>query len=290
MPRAIWKGSISFGLVLVPISLYSAEDRSEDIHLSMLDSRDLSPIGYKRINKQTGEEVSWGQIVKGYEYEKGEYVLLNDEDFRQANVEATQTVEIIDFVAADAIPPTYFDKPYYLEPLKRGEKGYALLREILRRTNRVGIARVVLRSKEHIAALLPQGDMLVLDLLRYHYELRDPSQYKIPHETLAALKISDRELEMAERLVEDMVVDWDPERYRDEYHDDLMRRIDEKIQAGETKTLTAPSEGAPVQGAEVVDLMSLLKQSVEQKQKARGAPPRAAKKTARKKRSTRKRA
>lgn len=269
MPRVIWKGSISFGLVHVPISLYSAEARGEELHLSMLDSRDLSPVGYKRINKTTGEDVTWDQIVKGYEYEKGEYVVLDEEDFRQANVEATQTVEIVDFVSQDEIPVTYFDRPYYLEPLKKGEKGYALLRETLRRTQRIGIAKVVLRAREHIAALLPHRNALVLNLLRYAYELRDVDDLKLPTADLAELRISDKELAMAERLVKDMVVDWEPEKYRDEYRDDLMRLIENKLSAGQTQVGTARGEAPPTRTADVVDLMSLLKKSVEAKERPR---------------------
>ncbi len=268
MSRVIWKGSISFGLVHVPIGLYAAESPNE-LHLSMLDNRDMSPVGYKRINKSTGEDVSWGDIVKGYEYEKGEYIVLGEEDFRQANVEATQTVEIVDFVDAAEIPLPYYDKPYYLEPMRKGEKGYALLREALRRTRKVGIAKVVLRSRERLAALLPWGEMLVLELLRYADELRDPAALKVPGDDLAALRISDKELDMAERLIDDMVVDWQPQKYHDAYRDDLMRLIDEKVRHGELKGAAPVGEAPPPPSADVVDIMSLLKKSVEQKHKTR---------------------
>lgn len=292
MPRVIWKGSISFGLVHVPISLYSAEARGEEIHLSMLDSRDMSPVGYKRINKTTGEDVAWDQIVKGYEYEKGEYVVLDEEDFREANVEATQTVEIVDFVSRDEIPLVYFDRPYYLEPLKKGEKGYALLRETLRRTQRIGIAKVVLRAREHIAALLPYRNALVLNLLRYAYELRDVDDLKLPNADLSELRISDKELDMAERLVKDMVVDWEPEKYRDEYRDDLMQLIEQKISAGKTRVGAARGEARPTHTADVVDLMSLLKKSVEEKERPRsaGSGGTGKKTSSRKKKSAKKRA
>lgn len=293
MPRVIWKGSISFGLVHVPISLYSAEERSKEIHLSMLDSRDMSPVGYKRINKTTGEDVAWDRIIKGYEYDKGEYVVVTEDDFRAANVEATQTVEIVDFVSPDEIPLIYFDRPYYLEPLKKGEKGYALLRETLRRTKRVGIAKVVLRAREHIAALLPYQDALVLNLLRYAYELRDVRDLKLPDSDLEGLRISDKELAMAERLVEDMVVPWTPDKYQDEYHDDLMRLIEQKITAGETQAVAAGDKSKPARrSADVVDLMSLLKKSVEEKERPRAGQSRntAKKTTSRKKRSAKKRA
>lgn len=268
MARAIWKGSISFGLVQVPISLYSAEKRNE-LKLSMLDRRNVAPVGYKRINKATGEDVPWDEIVKGYEYEKGDFVLLGEEDFRKANIEATQTVEILDFVEAGEIPWTYFDKPYYLEPDKRGKKGYALLRETLRRTGKVGIARVVLHTREHLAALIPQGDMLVLDLLRFHDELRDPAEFSVPGGELEELGVSPKELEMAQRLVDSMVEPWEPDRYHDRYREDLLERIEEKIRAGQTHEIEAPPREEARPRAEVIDLMSQLKRSVEETQKER---------------------
>lgn len=268
MARAIWKGSISFGLVQVPISLYSAETRNE-LKLSMLDRRNVAPVGYKRINKATGEDVPWDEIVKGYEYEKGDFVLLGEEDFRKANVEATQTVEILDFVEAGEIPWTYFDKPYYLEPDKRGKKGYALLRETLKRTGKVGIARVVLHTREHLAALIPQGDMLVLDLLRFHDELRDPAEFSVPGADLEELGVSPKELEMAQRLVESMVEPWEPERYHDRYREDLLQRIEEKVRAGQTHEIEAPPREEARPRAEVIDLMSQLKRSVEETRKQR---------------------
>ena len=268
MARVIWKGSISFGLVHVPISLYSAEKRNE-LKLSMLDRRDMAPVGYKRINKNTGEDVPWDDIVKGYEYEKGDYVLLGEEDFRQANVEATQTVEILDFVDAGQIPLTYFDKPYYLEPDKRGKKGYALLRETLQQTGRAGIARVVLHTREHLAALIPLGEMLVLDLLRFQDELRDPAEFSVPTGDLEELGVSKKELDMARRLVESMVEPWQPERYHDQYREDLLHRVEDKIRAGETHEIEKPPKEAARPTAEVIDLMSQLKRSVEQTEKQR---------------------
>lgn len=269
MARVIWKGSISFGLVHVPIALYSGEER-EELDLTLLDRRDLSPVGYKRYNKNTEQDVSADQIVKGYEYEKGQYVLLGEEEFREANVDATQTIEIVDFVAAAAVPVMYFDRPYYLEPLKRGEKGYGLLREILRRTGRVGIAKVVLRTREYIAAVLPYDKVLVLDLLRYAHELRQPRELNVPGEDLAALGIRDKEIELGERLVESMVSPWQPEKYHDEYRDDLMRVIEAKIEAGETKVLYAPKPVEMPRGAEIIDLMAALKRSVAETEKTRG--------------------
>jgi len=273
MPRTIWKGSISFGLVNIPVALYPGEQRDE-LHFTLLDSRDMSPVGYKRINKRTGEEVAWEQIVKGHEYDKDQYVVLGDEEFRRANVRATQTIDILDFVKAGEVPFLYFDRPYYLEPVQRtGEKGYALLRETLKRTGRVGIATVVLRNRQHLAMVAPYRQTLTLNLLRFHNELREPSEVKVPGSDLAALRISKREIEMAERLVQDMAARWEPEKYRDEYRADLMRVVEEKIAAGKTLELERPAKGEPAAGGQVIDFMTLLKRSVEAKEKERAKEP-----------------
>lgn len=270
MPRTIWKGSISFGLVNIPVALYPGEQRDE-LHFTLLDSRDMSPVGYKRINKRTGEEVAWEQIVKGHEYDKDQYVVLGDAEFKRANLKATQTIDILDFVKAGDVPFLYFDRPYYLEPVQRtGEKGYALLRETLKRTGRVGIASVVLRNRQHLAMVAPHQEMLTLNLLRFHNELRDPSEVKAPGTDLAALRITKREIEMAERLVEDMAARWEPEKYHDEYRADLMRVVEEKIAAGKTLELETPAKGEAGGGGQVIDFMTLLKRSVEEKEKERG--------------------
>jgi DNA end-binding protein Ku len=271
MPRVLWKGAISFGLVHVPVSLYPAT-RSESLSFDMIDKRDFSPVGYKRYNKRTGEEISRENIVKGYEYEKGEYVVVTDEDFKQANVEATQTVDIVAFVDAAAVAPYYYDTPYYLEPGKRGEKGYTLLREVLRRTGRVGIANVVIRSKQHLAALIPLERMLLMNTLRFAHEIRPASELNLPEEGLNGL--SEKEVAMAERLVDDMTEkSWDPTQYKDTYTADLMAQIEKKIQSGETHAITPASadEAEPRKGAEVIDLVSLLRRSLEKKGK--GAEP-----------------
>ena len=269
MSRVIWKGSISFGLVNVPVSLYSGEQRDE-IHFHQLDKRSLSPIGYQRVNKDTGEEVPRDEIVKGYEHEKGDFVLVSDDELQQANPEATQTVEITDFVEGDSIPLMYFDKPYYLEPQKRAEKGYMLLRETLRRTGKVGIARVVLRTRQYLAALVPVGNALVLEMLRYDYELRKPQEFNLPAEDLETYGVSDREVEMAERLVEGMAGEWQPEKYRDEFREDVLHLIDEKVRSGKTHEIGVGPPRPERRRAEVVDLMALLKQSVEKTEKERG--------------------
>lgn len=290
--RVIWKGSISFGLVHIPVALYSGEQRDE-LNLSMLDRRDASPVGYKRINKNTGKEVPWEHVVKGYEYDKGEFVLLEQEDFEKANVEATQTVEIFGFVERGEIPFTYYSRPYYTEPINKGEKVYALLREALKTSGKIGIAKVVLRQREHLAALAAEGDMLVLEILRFHYELRDPAQFSVPGGELSDLGISKKELDMAQRLVDDMSAEWTPEQYEDEYRQDLLALIEEKLNEG---TVKAAGGGKPAQpkSAEVIDLMALLKRSVEEQGKdGRGkggtkGGTKGGKKTAKKKSSSKK--
>lgn len=273
MPRVLWKGAISFGLVHVPVSLYPAT-RSESMSFDMLDKRDFAPVGYKRYNKKSGEEVPWNDIVKGYEYEEGQYVVVTDEDFRQANVKATQTVEIVSFVEAGTVAPYYFETPYYLEPGKRGEKGYALLRDVLARTGRIGIAQVVIRSRQHLAALMPVERMLVLNTLRYADEIRDTKELTFP-EVGKASGVTDKELQMAERLMEDMSEPWKPGQYKDTYHDDLMARIEQKIKSGETHVVTPEGEEpaeAP-QSAEVIDLAALLRRSLERKGRGKSEEP-----------------
>ena len=264
MPRGLWKGAISFGLVNVPVELFSAEKRSTELDLTLLDKRDLGPVGYKRYNKASGEDVPWAEIVKGYEYEDGKYVVLSEEDFRRANVEASKTVEIVAFVERGEILPAYFETPYYLVPGKRGEKAYALLRETLKKAGKLGIATVVIRTRQYLAALLPQGDFLVLNTLRYAAELRAPEELGVPAASLKGPKVSAKEIELALRLVEDMADDWKPEAYKDTYREDLLARIEQKVKAGQTEEITQPEKdkrGAEG-GAEVIDLMALLRKSV----------------------------
>ena len=264
MARAIWKGNISFGLVNIPVGLFSASSPDE-LSFRQLDKRNMSPIGYRKYNKNTGEDVDGDEIVKGYEYESGHYVVLSDEDLRRANPEKTQTVEITDFVDLDDIEAVYFDKPYYLAPTGKNKKAYALLREALKRTGKVGIAKVVIRSREYLSAVVPQGDVLVLEILRYPHEIRPADDLEVPRGELKELGINERELEMAERLVEGMTAEWDPAKYQDTYRDDLMQLIQQRIESGQTD---APDE-TPVEEIEagekgdVIDIMALLKRSVE---------------------------
>jgi DNA end-binding protein Ku len=276
MARALWKGAIQFGLVNIPVELYPAEDR-KSFKFSMLDKRDLSPVGYKRYSKKSGKEVEWSNIVKGYEYEKDQYVVLSDEDFRRANVKATQTIDIQAFVPADEVPLEYFETPYFLAPGPRGQKVYALLRETLRATKRIAIAQVVIRTTQHLAAVVVHDRALMLETLRYPDELREASGLDLPAEGLKAAGVSPKEVELAKRLVDDMTEPWKPGEFKDTYHEDLMARIKEKIKQGQTKEITAPSkEGEERPRAQVIDLADLLKQSLARKGGARPASRKAA--------------
>ncbi|MEO7726623.1 MAG: Ku protein [Burkholderiales bacterium] len=263
MARSIWKGVITFGLVSIPVELFSAEDRKE-FKFSMLDKRDFSPVGYKRYSKESGKEVEWANIVKGYEYEKGQYVVLSDEDFKRANVKASRTIEIQSFVSTDEVSPEFFDTPYYLVPGERGEKVYGLLRETLRSSNRMAIAQFVLRTGQHLAAVRPVGRALMLFTLRYADELRGTSGLELPAAGMKAAHVTAKEVDLAKRLIDDMTEKWQPASFKDTYHDDLMRRIKEKIKKGETKEITKPGdedEGEP-RSSNVIDLAALLKQSL----------------------------
>ena len=261
MARGLWKGAISFGLVNVPVELHSAKRRASELDMTMLDKRDLAPVGYKRVNKATGKEVPWAEVVKGYEYQNDKYVVLSDEDFRRANPEAAKTVDIQAFVELADIAPQYFETPYYLIPGKRGEKAYALLRDTLKKAGKAGIATVMIRTKQYLAALIAQDELLVLNTLRYHDELKKASDFDIPD-----VKVSAKEMDMAMRLVDDMADKWQPARYKDTFKDDLLKRIEEKVDAGQTEEITEPAKGArEPKSADVVDLMSLLKKSIEKK-------------------------
>jgi DNA end-binding protein Ku len=275
MPRALWKGSISFGLVNIPVGLFPATEREDQLKFTQLDRKSMSPIGYRRYAKNTGDEVAYEDIVRGYEHEPGQYVILDDADFEKANVKASHTVEILDFVDASQIEPMFFESPYWLAPTQANSKGYALLRETLRRTGKVGIARVVIRTREHLGAVIARGPMLVLEILRYAYELRRPDDLEVPGDDLKELGVSEKELRMAEMLVAQMVEDWTPEKYKDTYRDDLLARIREKVAAGEMETVTAGAveEAAEEAGSNVVDIMDLLKRSVERAGKAKAEEP-----------------
>lgn len=272
MPRTIWKGAITFGLVNIPVALRAAS-RDRSLDFDWLDRRDMAPVGYKRINKRTGEAIASEDIVKGYEYENGQYVLMTDEDFKRANPRATQSVDILAFVDVREITPDYFVTPYYLEALRRGEKGYALLREVMRRSGRVGVASVVMHSKQHLAALLVQGPWLKLNTMRFPDELLPPHEMvEVDDKALGDLSgAAGRELDMAQRLVDEMTVAWNPSAYRDTYREDLLKRIEARIEAGETHELApAVAETAP-EGAQIIDLMTALRESLARKGAEKGA-------------------
>jgi DNA end-binding protein Ku len=265
MARSMWKGAISFGLVHIPVEMYPAVS-DKGLDLTMLDRRDFSPVGFKRYNKGNQKDVPWDEIVKGYEYTPGEYVVLSEEDLRRANPEATQTIDIAAFVDAEQVPLLYYDQPYYLAPGKGGDKVYALLRETLRQTGKIGIARVVIRVKQHLAALVCVGDTIVMNTLRYADEIRDPGELKIPAQDSKTAALSDKELKMATALVEGMSEDWHPEAFHDTYREDVMALVEKKIEANETHSITMPAqEKERAASSNVIDLVSLLQASLGKK-------------------------
>jgi DNA end-binding protein Ku len=253
MPRPIWKGAVSFGLVSVPVSLYSATERAEQIHFRLLHAKDESPIDYKRVCEAEGVQVPWSEIVKGYEHDKGEFVVLTDNDFARARAEATQTFAIRDFVPARSIDFLYFDTPYYLAPQgKAAGKSYALLRDALAKAERIGVGTFVMRQREHLGALEPVGEALVLTTLRFAHEIRSPKSLDLP-----GASRDTREMKLALQLIDTLASDWQPTRYRDTYHEVLREVIDAKL-AG--KAIKAPAAKKP---ARVVSLAKALEQSLK---------------------------
>jgi DNA end-binding protein Ku len=243
--------------------MYSAS-RSSRLDLDFLDKRDFSPVGYQRINKKTGKVVEWADIIKGYQYKKGQYVALNDEDFKRANVKATQTIDIGRFVDAQSIPQEFHETPYYLEPAKGGAKVYALLREALKKSGKVAVATFVMHGRQHLASVYPHGKALVLGTLRFAEEVRSPEELDLPPESEKSAGLSPKELSMAGRLIDEMSDKWNPEDYENTYKHDLMKRIEEKIKSKETHTLTEPEKTRePRKSAQVIDLMDVLRQSLE---------------------------
>jgi DNA end-binding protein Ku len=267
--RAIWKGAISFSLVNIPIALYPAT-RREELKFRLLRKSDLSPINYKRVAEADGKEVPWEDIVKGYEYEKGQFVVLKDEDFKRVDIEATQTVDILEFVELEEIDPIFFDRPYYLEPEKRGEKAYAVLRDALKESGKVGIAKVVIKTRQHLASVKPNGNTLVLELMHFAEELVDTNGLKIPKD----VQVSAKELQMAEQLIGRMSGKWDAKKYTDDYTHALLDLIEKKVEAGGKELPEAvPTKRTP---AKVIDLVSVLQESLAQTQKGARKPARRA--------------
>jgi DNA end-binding protein Ku len=276
MPRALWKGAITFGLVHIPVALYPAA-RENRIDFDWLDRKTMKPVGYKRVNKATGKEVAKEDIVKGIEVEDGHYVVLTDEEIKAARPEKTQTVDILAFVDAGDIAPQFFDSPYVLAPTGRGEKVYLLLREALKKSGKVGIAQVVIQTKQHLAALIPEGNALMLNTLRWHDEIRSLEDVGLPGEAKGKLAPSGRELQMAEQLIDDMAGQWKPEDYEDHTREDIMALVQEKMDKGEIKRVEPvnPEGGEAAGSAEIIDLTELLKRSLKG-----GAKPKAATKDA----------
>jgi DNA end-binding protein Ku len=267
MSRPIWKGAISFGLVHVPVELHSAST-SSGIDLDLLDKRDFAPVGYKKYNKSTGKEVTQEDIVKGYAFEKDEYVVLTDADLRKANPESTQTIDILSFVEATDIPVIFFEQPYYLVPSKGGEKVYALLRQTLERSGKLALGQVVIRTKQHLAALMPLQEVIVLNLLRYQEEIRELPEIPLPKSGKQSL-VSAKEVDMALSLVKDMTESWNPEQYQDTYRQDILKLVQKKVKAKQTHFLTEPDSDAvetkDAKPSNVVDLLQLLKNSLGDK-------------------------
>lgn len=271
VPRALWTGSLGFGLLQIPVSLHTATAQNE-LHFHQLDQRTHDPIGYRRINKITGEEIDWEHIVRGYEVEKGEYVIVTDEDLKAADVGATQSIEIIDFVDHHAVEPVYYDKPYYLAPAKRAERAYALFREALVRTRKAAIARVVIRTRQHLAMVYPSGRMLVLEILRWNHEVRSPRGLEMLEEDVTKLKLGERELDMAEELISRMSTNWNPSRYHDEYRDAVIAMIEEKARTGKvTEVRAAKLEHEPPTHSS--ELVALLKKSLETSERKENPSP-----------------
>lgn len=265
MARPVWNGTISFGLLNVPVQLHAGE-RSAELRFHLLDSRNRSPIRYERINAQTGKAVDWKDIVKAFEYEKGNYVVLPDQEIRAAAPEATETVEIQAFVDREAISPVYFEKPYMLVPKKKAEKGYVLLRETLKKTGRIGIGKVVIRTRQYLAALMPEADALILNLMRFPEELVPSSEFDLPSNTLADYHITPRELDMASQLIDSMTTEWHAADYRDDFRDKLRGIIRQRI-AKQTggKVVETQTPAARQTATNVVDFMALLKKSLAAK-------------------------
>lgn len=260
--RALWKGAISFGLVHIPVALHSATTQ-QGLDFDWLDKRSMDPVGYKRINKATGKEIDKDNIVKGIEYEDGQYVVLSPEEIAAAYPKTTQTVEIEAFVSLKDIPFVYLERPYYMSPINKGAKVYALLREVLRKTNKVGIAKVVIQTKQHLAVLLPCGPALILNLLRWEDEIRSWDELNLPAEGTKSTGLTEKEMAMGEQLVKDMSGKWKPEMFTDSFKEQILQLVKEKVEAGETETVSEPeTQEAEPGGAKILDLTEMLRRSL----------------------------
>jgi DNA end-binding protein Ku len=282
MPRPLWKGAVTFGLVSVPVNLYPATKRQAELSFRLLHEKDKAPIQYKKVCSEEEKEVPWNEIVKGYEFEKGRFVVMTDEDFEKAKTESTETLDIREFVPLEQISVAYFESPYWLEPTKQGRKAYALLREALEESGRVGVGTFVMRQREHLAVLRPAGKALMVTTLRFADEIRSAEDLDLPGDE----KLAKKEVELAKKLVDTLADDWKPDQYKDTYHETLRAAIEQKLEGRE---IEAP---APHKPARVVNLMKALEESL--KTGARKPPARAdgrgEKRPARGRRGARKRA
>jgi DNA end-binding protein Ku len=279
MARPIWKGHITFGLVNVPVILHSCEQRA-DISFHLIDSRNSARVRYERINEETGEEVPWDKIVKGYEYEDNNYVLLSEKELEHVSVEMTRSIDIEQFVELSEIDVRYFDRPYVLVPDKKGEKGYVLLREAIAKTGKAGIARVVIRARQHLAALIAHENGLILELLRFDQELRALSDFDLPAKDMRKYKVTGAEIQLANQLIDGMTSHWDAAGYHDDYRAALMKLVQKKVKSGDTEAIETEGEGEE-ELPQTINFMDVLKQSVSHASKRRGSKKPAAKKTAR---------
>ncbi|MGE8279515.1 MAG: Ku protein [Stenotrophomonas sp.] len=289
MARPIWSGTLSFGLLNVPVSLMSGE-RRVDISFRMLDSRDKKPIRFERVNAETGEEVPWKDIIKAFEYDKGSYVVVEKEDIASAAPQTHESIDVEAFVDRDAIGLRFYEKPYVLVPGKKAEKGYVLLRETLKKTGKVGVARVVIRTREYLCAVAPEDDALVLLMLRYPQELVDPAEYKLPSGKAADFRITARETEMAASLIESMAMPWNPDNYEDEFRKRLQAIIRKRLKAKGATTRIIDEQAAEPEDAttNVVDFMSLLQKSLDENKRTPARKQTSAKKAAPVKKAARK--
>jgi DNA end-binding protein Ku len=263
MARSIWKGDISFGLVSIPVALVSTDEKT-DIHFHLLNSKTNARVRYQRVDEETGKEVPWNEIVKGYEYDKGNYIVINEEAFEKASPELFKTIDIIEFVDSEEIDSLYYNKPYYLVPESKNKKAYVLLREALKKTNKAGVAKTIIRTKEYLSLILPHNHTLLLYLIHFKEELRPEEELNLPKDSIRSYKISDKEEKMAIDLINDMSTTWEPEKYHNEYRITL-----EKWLEGKAKSLKKSGKKITKMGSDtVVDFISLLKQSMKKKKSA----------------------
>ncbi|MFM9927769.1 Ku protein [Variovorax sp. H27-G14] len=260
--RTLWKGAITFGLVHIPVGLHTASIE-QGVDFDWLDKRSMDPVGYKRINKKTGKEIDKDNIVKGVEYEDGKYVVISPEEIEAVYPRTTQTIEIQRFIDANEIPFVFLERPYYVAPINKGQKVYALLREVLIKTGKVGLSKVVIATKQHLAVLVPSGKALVLNLLRWGDEVKTLEGLDLPAAGVKGANVTAAEMKMAEQLVGDMSGKWNPDDFKDEFKHAVMKIVDKKVKAGHTETVIQPEEESPGDSAQIIDLTELLARSLK---------------------------